>query len=120
MYESPTGKITQLYTVAEATIQDFVEQIAGVLARSALGRSVDEQVKADGRSSIKNHLGPDHGWLCGATSTDGDRHTTTRSGFSDYEVDVWQPGDYDPQSWGPSAVFNAAARTQSELKRGLS
>jgi hypothetical protein len=32
--------------VAQATVEDFVERIAGVLARNALGRSVAEQVDA--------------------------------------------------------------------------
>jgi hypothetical protein len=35
-----------MYAVAEATVEDFVERIAGVLARSALGRSVAEQADA--------------------------------------------------------------------------
>ena len=35
-----------MYAVAQATVEDFVERIAGVLARNALGRSVAEQVDA--------------------------------------------------------------------------
>ena len=33
-----------MYAVAQATVEDFVERIAAVLARNALGRSVSEQV----------------------------------------------------------------------------
>jgi hypothetical protein len=35
-----------MYAVAQATVEEFVERIAGVLARNALGRSVAEQVDA--------------------------------------------------------------------------
>lgn len=35
-----------MYAVAQATIEDFVERIADVLARNALGRTVAEQVDA--------------------------------------------------------------------------
>lgn len=51
-YEAPGGLIGKaadaaaIYAVAEATVQDFVERIASVLARNALGRSVDEQVRS--------------------------------------------------------------------------
>lgn len=43
-----------MYAVAQATVEDFVERIAGVLARNALGRSVAEQVDAGQLT-----LGPD-------------------------------------------------------------
>ncbi len=42
-----------MYAVAQATLQDFVQSIAGVLARNALGRSVDEQVRA-GRLTLES------------------------------------------------------------------
>ena len=51
-YEPPGGVLghaadaAAMYAVAEATVQDFVEQVAGVLARNALGRSLDEQVRS--------------------------------------------------------------------------
>jgi hypothetical protein len=57
-YEPPGGIIghtadaVAMYAVAEATVQDFVERIAGVLARNALGRSVDEQVRS-GRLTLE-------------------------------------------------------------------
>jgi hypothetical protein len=35
-----------MYALAQATVQDFVERIASVLARNALGRSVADQVDA--------------------------------------------------------------------------
>ena len=35
-----------MYAGAQATVEDFVERIAGVLSRNALGRSVAEQVDA--------------------------------------------------------------------------
>lgn len=38
--------VAAMYAVAQATVEDFVERIAGVLARNALGRSVAEQVDA--------------------------------------------------------------------------
>lgn len=41
-----------MYEGAEATVQDFAERIAGVLARNALGRSVDEQVRS-GRLTLE-------------------------------------------------------------------
>lgn len=57
-YQPPGGIIghtadaAALYGVAEATVQDFVERISGVLARNALGRSVDEQVRS-GRLTLE-------------------------------------------------------------------
>jgi hypothetical protein len=40
-----------MYAVAQATVEDFVERIAAVMARNALGRSVSEQV-ASGRLTL--------------------------------------------------------------------
>jgi hypothetical protein len=48
-YEPPAGAIGRaadaaaLYGVAEATVDEFVERVAAVLSRNALGRSVAEQ-----------------------------------------------------------------------------
>lgn len=53
-YEPPAGAIGRaadaaaLYGVAEATVDEFVERVAAVLSRNALGRSVAEQ-EAEGR-----------------------------------------------------------------------
>lgn len=52
VYEVPAGivgraaDIAALHAVAQLTVDDFVETIAEVLARNALGRSVDEQVRS--------------------------------------------------------------------------
>jgi hypothetical protein len=57
-YEPPGGIIghtadaVAMYEGAEATVQDFAERIAGVLACNALGRSVDEQVRS-GRLTLE-------------------------------------------------------------------
>lgn len=40
-----------MHAVAEATVEDFVERVAAVLARNALGRSVADQVAA-GRLAV--------------------------------------------------------------------
>lgn len=51
-YEPPGGPLgraadaTVMAAIAKETIRDFVERIAGVLVRNALGRSVAEQVRA--------------------------------------------------------------------------
>jgi hypothetical protein len=52
-YTPPGGVIGRaadaaaMHAVAQATVEDFVERTAGVLARNALGRSVAEQVDAE-------------------------------------------------------------------------
>ena len=52
VYETPAGIVGRaadaaaLHAVAQLTLDDFVENIAAVLARNALGRSVDEQVRS--------------------------------------------------------------------------
>lgn len=52
LYAPPMGLIGQaadvvmMNAVAKATVEDFVQRVAGVLSRNALGRSVDEQVTA--------------------------------------------------------------------------
>jgi len=51
-YAPPMGVIGQaadavvMNAVAKATVEDFIQRVAGVLSRNALGRSVDEQVMA--------------------------------------------------------------------------
>lgn len=51
-YEPPGGVLGRaadtaaMHAIAQATVEDFVERIAAVLARNALGRSVSEQVDA--------------------------------------------------------------------------
>jgi hypothetical protein len=51
-YEPPGGPLGRaadaalMAAIAKETIKDFVDRVAGVLARNALGRSVDEQVRA--------------------------------------------------------------------------
>lgn len=56
-YSPPGGALGRaadaaaMYGVAQATVEDFVERIAAVLTRNALGRSVSEQV-AGGRLTL--------------------------------------------------------------------
>ncbi len=58
-YEAPGGIVghavdaAALHSIAEATVQDFVERIAGVLAHNALARSVEEQVRS-GRLTLED------------------------------------------------------------------
>lgn len=52
IYEPPAGPLGRaadaaaMGALAKETIEDFVQRVASVLARNALGRSVDEQVRA--------------------------------------------------------------------------
>lgn len=58
-YDPPGGIIGRaadaaaMFGVAQATLNDFVQSIAAVLAHNALGRSVDEQVTA-GRLTLES------------------------------------------------------------------